>query len=63
MLFPQSENFSVVRGSTVAILANSEVVPVILLSLFLLHEYAVDAFIGIIMLALGLFLMNFAESH
>jgi hypothetical protein len=57
------ENFSVVRGSTVAILANSEVVPVILLSLFLLHEYTVDAFIGIIVLALGLFLMNFAESH
>lgn len=57
------DNPSVVRGSTVAVLANSEVVPVVVLSLFIFREFVFNALLGICVLGTGLLLMSFAESH
>jgi len=49
------------RSSTVAVLSNSEIVPVVLLSLFVLGEYDLLALLGIVVLAVGLLILNFSE--
>jgi uncharacterized membrane protein len=55
------DNPSVARSSTVAVLSNSEIVPVVLLSLLVLKEYDLLAIIGIVLLAIGLFVLNYSE--
>jgi len=49
------------RSSTVAVLSNSEIVPVVLLSLFVLGEYDLLALVGIVLLAVGLLILNLSE--
>jgi uncharacterized membrane protein len=55
------DNPSVARSSTVAVLSNSEIVPVVLLSLFILKEYDLLAILGIVLLAIGLIILNYSE--
>jgi hypothetical protein len=57
------DNPSVARSSTVAILANSEIVPIVFLSFIVLGEFHVGGFIGIAILAIGLFLLNHIEAR
>jgi uncharacterized membrane protein len=52
---------SVARSSTVAVLSNSEIVPVVLLSLLVLREYDLLAILGIALLAIGLLVLNYSE--
>jgi hypothetical protein len=55
------DNPTVARSSTVAVLSNSEIVPVVLLSLFVLREYDILALLGIVVLAVGLLILNYSE--
>jgi len=55
------ENSTVARSSTVAVLSNSEIVPVVLLSLLVLKEYDLLAMLGIVVLAVGLLILNYSE--
>jgi uncharacterized membrane protein len=55
------DNPSVARSSTVAVLSNSEIVPVVLLSLFVLGEYSILAILGIVLLGIGLLILNYSE--
>jgi len=55
------DNPSVARSSIVAVLSNSEIVPVVLLSLFVLKEYDLLAILGIALLAIGLLVLNYSE--
>jgi len=62
--------FSAFKGTTtksklqeaiVAILANAELIPLLFLSYFILHEWVWEGFVGTIIVLAGLFSLHFAE--